>query len=249
MRSKVIPVLPTVHEQVTCSHIIAPYAASSTYGGPERSAEAWSAMLHADHRVVRNGREWGPLMPALVEAQVVAQLRRGDIPIVLGGDHSLTYFSVRGQLRRHPRLTVVHFDAHHDRYQTPSVLTHYNVMARMTEDFGCPVYGVGYRYDVALQEFELPTELTGPVYLSIDLDFFDPKIVSSVASAVDVSTEAPIIPNFETFSTILQSIQCPIVGADLVEWCGAAPGSDEFKVVARVRSEVAYRAIQSRVLG
>jgi len=35
-------------------------------------------------------------------------------PVVLGGDHSITHWTLQSVLRHHKQLAVVHFDAHHD---------------------------------------------------------------------------------------------------------------------------------------
>lgn len=41
---------------------------------------------------------------------------RGAIPICIGGDHSVTPACLAPLASRHPRFSVVHFDAHHDLY-------------------------------------------------------------------------------------------------------------------------------------
>jgi hypothetical protein len=55
---------------------------------------------------------------------VAAILERGAFPVILGGDHSITFPAVRAY--KLPSLTVVHFDAHLDSYGNgdPNVLSH-----------------------------------------------------------------------------------------------------------------------------
>src|ERR1700693_185831 len=54
---------------------------------------------------------------AAIEAGVRALLEQGKRPVSLGGDHSITYPLVKAIARRHPELTIFHFDAHPDLYE------------------------------------------------------------------------------------------------------------------------------------
>jgi len=58
--------------------------------------------------------------PAQVRRAIEAEARRivdsGRRPLVLGGDHSITYPVLRGFRPSHPRLSLLHFDAHGDLY-------------------------------------------------------------------------------------------------------------------------------------
>src|SRR5581483_7596760 len=51
-----------------------------------------------------------------IEAAVAALLAQGARPLVLGGDHSITYPVLRAFHRVHPRLSILHVDAHPDLY-------------------------------------------------------------------------------------------------------------------------------------
>lgn len=45
---------------------------------------------------------------------VVARVAQGALPLILGGDHSISYGSVRGTAAAHGTLGLLQFDAHHD---------------------------------------------------------------------------------------------------------------------------------------
>src|ERR671924_47783 len=47
---------------------------------------------------------------------VAGVLRNGFRPIILGGDHSLTYATVSAFAKLYPDLSILHFDAHPDLY-------------------------------------------------------------------------------------------------------------------------------------
>jgi agmatinase len=75
-------------------------------------------------------------LAALTEA-VAAVATSGAIPVVLGGDHSITLADVTGVARRHGdgRVSVVHFDAHADTgdIQFGSLYGHGQPMRRLIE--------------------------------------------------------------------------------------------------------------------
>ena len=54
---------------------------------------------------------------ARIEQAVGKLVASGARPIVLGGDHSITYPVLRGLRPRHHQLSVLHIDAHPDLYQ------------------------------------------------------------------------------------------------------------------------------------
>jgi hypothetical protein len=53
----------------------------------------------------------------VIEGAVGELLDKGQIPVCLGGDHSITYPIVRAFGKRFADLTIVHFDAHPDLYE------------------------------------------------------------------------------------------------------------------------------------
>ena len=137
-------------------------------------------------------------LPALLRAPVEAWLRAGKFVAVLGGEHAVTLGPVLGALSVHPDLSVLQIDAHadlRDAYEgTP--FSHACVMRRVQER--CRVVQVGIRSLSAEEEEARPSlnvrtffardthplgreslravlaELSPCVYLSVDIDGFDP---------------------------------------------------------------------------
>src|ERR1041384_3800371 len=60
----------------------------------------------------------GSEMNALIENSVYTLLADGLAPISLGGDHSVTHPIVRAFARKYRDLSVLHFDAHPDIYES-----------------------------------------------------------------------------------------------------------------------------------
>lgn len=69
----------------------------------------------------------------------------GKLPVMLGGEHSITAGAVRSSLKRHPKLSVLQIDAHADMRATylDSPDSHACVMRRIREL--CPAASVGIR--------------------------------------------------------------------------------------------------------
>jgi agmatinase len=164
-------------------------------------------------------------------------LDKGKLPAMLGGEHSITLGIVRALRERYHELSVLHLDAHtdlRDQYQGTKY-SHACVMRRVWEL--CPVVHVGIRslsreeHDfLAQQKIEpfyaetvdnpnLPTQvvshLSSQVYVSIDLDVFDPSIMSAVG------TPEPGGLNWQQVLGLLHIVASnrQMVGFDIVELC------------------------------
>lgn len=168
---------------------------------------------------------------AKIEASVRTLLESGGRPIVLGGDHSISYPVVRAIRWSHPHLSILHFDAHPDLYPEfeGDRFSHACPFARVLEEkLADQLVQVGIRTMNAVQRAQAeryavevidmrawsagrrPT-LRYPVYISIDTDAFDP------AFAPGVSHREPGGLTVREVLTVLHGVNVPIVGADVVE--------------------------------
>ena len=194
--------------------------------------------------------------------EVAAELdSRGIVPLTLGGEHSLTLAPVAALRRRYPDLSVLQLDAHldlRDSYQGTK-LSHASVMRRI-RDLGVPTVAVGIR-SVSREEADyvhaerapvflareirsqgLPVdailaELRNPVYLTIDLDAFDPAYVPGVGTPE---------PGGLTWDEGLRLVRAlferrQVVGIDVVELC-PIPGQivSEFFAAKLVNKLIGY---------
>jgi arginase len=162
---------------------------------------------------------------------VDACLESGHQVISLGGDHSVTYPILRAFGHYFDDLTVVHIDAHPDLYDNldDNPLSHASPFARAMEA-GCMTrlvqlgirtanpdqreqaarFGVEMLSPRELGQFDAKS-ITGPTYVSIDLDGLDPSV------APGVSHHEPGGLTFREVLDILDALPGPIVGADIVE--------------------------------
>jgi len=137
----------------------------------------------------------------------LALLEDGKFPVALGGEHSLTPPLVSAAAKKHKNLTVLQIDAHadlRDEYQG-NPASHACAMRRVLET--CPAVQVGIRSLCAEEAEVIPrlhtkiywakdilraplkswiakvlADLGPEVYLTIDLDGFDPSIVPATGT-------------------------------------------------------------------
>jgi arginase len=163
---------------------------------------------------------------------LAAVLSRGARPISLGGDHSITFPIVRAVRAHWPELTILQFDAHPDLYDVfdGDRLSHACPFARIMEgQLANRLVQVGIRTMTAHQRAQAdrfgvevidmrawsagvrPT-VHGPVYISVDIDGLDP------AFAPGVSHREPGGLSVREILSIIQKVEGPLVGADVVEY-------------------------------
>ncbi|MCP3952959.1 MAG: agmatinase, partial [Desulfobacterales bacterium] len=129
-------------------------------------------------------------------------------PIVVGGEHSLTYPVIKALQGYHKEFGVIHFDAHADlrnSYQG-SLFSHACVMRRIAER-KVPIFQLGTR-SYSLEEHEyrienhisfinaeklhrkgisslhLPENFPQKIFISFDVDVFDPSIIPATGTPV-----------------------------------------------------------------
>jgi arginase len=169
---------------------------------------------------------------AEIERAVGELLEKGERPVSLGGDHSVTYPIVKAFARRYPELTIIHFDAHPDLYDEfeGSRVSHACPFARIMEDrLAKRLVQVGIRtmnghqreqaesFGVEIVQMSaLPAydrlKVQGPVYISFDMDVLDP------AFAPGISHREPGGMTVREVIAHLHAIEGNIVGADIVEY-------------------------------
>ena len=157
-------------------------------------------------------------------AREIEEVVTEDIPAYVGGDHFITLGIVRGFRRYWKRMRVVVLDAHldaRDSYKGDKY-NHATVVRRIYEEVG-DVTVMGVR-NVSEEEMLWATRrikvipytlkplyTDTPVYLSIDIDVFDPS------EAPGVGTPEPGGISFRLFLKWLRESSFPLIGFDIVE--------------------------------
>lgn len=181
----------------------------------------------------------------IIEDEVRRIVESGRRPLVLGGDHSITYPVLRGFRPSHHRLSILHFDAHGDLYDEfqGDRYSHACPFARiMEEGLADRLVQLGIRtmtghqreqaqrFGVQVIEMKdwhdgMKVEFDTPVYVSFDLDVIEPGLAPGIAhrEAGGFSVRQAI--------AVIQSLRVPLVGADFVEF---NPAADRTGVTAAV---------------
>jgi len=163
-------------------------------------------------------------------------LEAGKFAVVVGGEHSVSIGSIKAHAERYDKLTVLQLDAHADLREeyNGSKYNHACVMARAKEF--CPIVQVGVR-SMSLQEKDsveksrmfladdiqnstdwikkAVSKLSENVYITIDLDAFDPSVVPCTG------TPEPGGLLWYEVLTFLKAVSESknVVGFDVVELC------------------------------
>ena len=150
-----------------------------------------------------DGQQLPEDMVEMVAEQVQKYLENDKFVVVLGGEHSVSIGSARAHVVNNADITVLQLDAHsdlRDEYEG-SRYNHACAMARIVEL--CPVVQVGIRSMDSSEKKALDTnrvifareissnknwiekvlsKLSQNVYVTIDLDVFDPSIMPSTGT-------------------------------------------------------------------
>jgi len=160
-------------------------------------------------------------------------LSRRKFPVLLGGDHLITFPCVEEVSRVHPDLHLIHIDAHTDLREDylGETLSHSTVMRRIADRLGeRRIFQIGVRSGTS-EEFKLARKMKSivplgqaplkslvktlrnqPVYVSLDLDVIDPGLLPGVG------TPEPGGLTFQGFLSLLDKLQpLRVVGFDIVE--------------------------------
>lgn len=166
-----------------------------------------------------------------IEKAIASGLQGGARFLCLGGDHAVSYPILKAYTQHYDKINILHLDAHPDLYDEfdGNRLSHACPFARVMETGKVGrLVQIGIRsvndhlhqqiqrfqvesYPVQGWTLELVSSLRGPLYLSLDLDALDP------AFAPGISHHEPGGLTTREVLSIIQSIQAPLVGADIVE--------------------------------
>jgi agmatinase len=249
------------------SVIPVPYDETSTWmkgadDGPRAIIEASAAVEWLDVQTGTEVHKHGiaTLDPVLVDGPpeeltrhvrylVDHELRAGRLPVVLGGEHTVSIGAIQAAAALFDDLTVLQIDAHADTREEydGSRHNHACVMARAREV--CPIAQVGIRSLDASELERLDRSrvifaheirdsmevwidralglLGGRVYVTIDLDAFDPSLVPATG------TPEPGGLSWWQVDALLERVAAErtVVGFDVVELC-PQPGQHASDFVA-----------------
>lgn len=174
-----------------------------------------------------------------IEAAVRRAVAEKSIPVVLGGEHSVSLAPLRVLAKAAPGpVGIVQVDAHADLRDSfeGSPYSHACVMRRAVEECGCALLQFGVRaisreeveyrrektiphldgralYGMKLDAFALPASFPENLYLTIDVDGLDPSVIGATGTPV------PGGPGWHQTLTFLERAVAGrrVLGFDVVE--------------------------------
>ena len=175
-------------------------------------------------------------------------------PIIIGGEHSASIGAIKALSDQYDKLTVIHMDAHRDlafefvgeKYSHATVMRRAHEMgvdlvqigirssSKEEEDFVKSTYNIQtfknsdvHKHMDAIEYYLI--NIDGPIYLSIDMDVFNPAIAPSVGNPTPGGL---FVYDMET---ILETLcHKNIVGLDVVETASDRLGDNTAVVAAKI---------------
>jgi len=228
--------------------------------------------IETDSEVYREGIFTAPAVRASTSEQMIRKVRSrvsgiiedSKFAVVLGGEHSVSIGAIGAHAEKFSDMSVLHLDAHtdlRDSYEG-SRYSHACAMARVRELVDT-VISVGIRSmdstelscinrdrlflarDIKSSPVwieEAVDRLTGTVYVSVDLDVFDPSVIPSTG------TPEPGGLDWYQVTDLLRevSFRREVVGFDVVELCPSKAKASDFLAAKLVYKLLSYRFCKGR---
>ncbi len=195
-----------------------------------------------------------------IEKITSKNIANGKPLITLGGDHSITYPLLKAHHKKYGPIDILHIDAHADLYDNfeGDKFSHACPFARIMDDkLANRLVQIGIRTlskhqkeqadkfgveIIQMKDFsllQLP-KFENPLYLSLDIDGLDP------AFAPGVSHHEPGGLSTREVISIIQSINVPVLGADIVEYNPTRDINDMTAMLsAKLLKEIAAKILQT----
>lgn len=200
----------------------------------ETDSEVYLLGIYTDKAIIANTSEE---MLHLTFNRTKDWLSKNKFVVTIGGEHSISYASIKAHAERYNKLTVLQLDAHTDlepAYEN-NPWSHASVMARVKEiPQLLKIVSLGIR---SMSHKELPfldrtdvffahmlegnwidrvlQSLDSPVYITIDLDVFDSSLMPSTG------TPEPGGLSWNQAMSLLKKViqEKQVIGFDVVELC------------------------------
>lgn len=175
-------------------------------------------------------------------------------PIIIGGEHSASIGAIKALSERYEKLTVIHLDAHRDlAFEFIGEKYSHATVMRRAHETGANLVQIGIRSsskdedEYVKSTYNIQTfknsdvrkhmdaieyyliNIDGPIYISIDMDVFDPAIAPSVGNP---TPSGLFVSELET---ILETLcHKNVVGLDVVETASNKLGDVTGVVAAKI---------------
>lgn len=219
----------------------------------ETDSEVYRRGIYTDKAIQARSSE---KMIELTYQRVKSLLAKDKFVVTLGGEHTISYGAIKAHAEHHGAITVLQFDAHsdlHPAYEN-NPWSHASVMARVGEiPQVSKIVAIGIRSvspdekhlvsntffaHEPIKAQEVLAKLTGPVYITFDLDVFDSSLMPSTG------TPEPGGLFWNETMQLLKAVfeKKSVVGFDVVELCPIA----KFNAPNFLAAKLVYKALSYR---
>ncbi len=171
------------------------------------------------------------------------------LPVLLGGEHLITLAAVKLLAEHHGNMTIIDFDAHRDLMpewmgeKHSHITWAYHALKNpkiSLMQLGCRSWSNGELEPFKERVKESLDKISGPVYITVDMDVFDPS------AAPEVGTPEPLGMKPEEFFPLLKrACKNKLVGMDIVECASQTVNTQTAVLAANVfKKTLAYMVKQ-----
>jgi agmatinase len=194
-----------------------------------------------------------------IEDWVEQILNAGVATLLLGGDHFISYPSLRAHYKKHGKISLIHFDAHTDTWPSSGEGINHGTMfykaakegivdpassiqigIRTTNDDTLD-YEIVSAIDVHEQSLAATIERVrnrvgnNPVYITFDIDCLDPAFAPGTGTPVPGG-----LSSYQALSIIRGLVGINLIGMDVVE---VAPAYDHAELTALAGAQIAIELL------
>lgn len=194
-----------------------------------------------------------------IESHIAAIVQAGAGALILGGDHFISYPSLRAHAAVHGTLSLIHFDAHTDTWASEAGDVNHGTMFYHAEREGIvnPAMSTqigirttnddtrGFQIVSAADAHQLSGKTIAhqivervkntPVYITVDIDCLDPAFAPGTGTPVPGG-----LSTFQLLSIIRELNGINLVGMDVVE---VAPAYDHAEITALAAAQIAIELL------
>ena len=217
------------------------------------------ALKVVDYGDCENNLGGGLVSVRHIESWVDHILESGAAALLLGGDHFISYPSLRSHFKKHGTISLIHFDAHTDTWPSSGDGINHGTMFYQAAKEGIvdPATSIqigirttnddtlGYEIASATEVHEQSTAQivqrirdrvgNNPVYITFDIDCLDPAFAPGTGTPVPGG-----LSSYQALAILRGLVGITLIGMDVVE---VAPAYDHAELTALAGAQIAIELL------
>jgi agmatinase len=194
-----------------------------------------------------------------IEKHIASIIDAGATLLVLGGDHFITYPSLRAHAAVYGPISLIHFDAHtdtwpssgnginhgtmfyqaaHEKIINPATSTQIGIRTTNDDTLGFHIVSAADVHQISARDIAMQIHKrveNSPVYITFDIDCLDPAFAPGTGTPVPGG-----LSTFQALSIIRELKGINLIGMDIVE---VAPAYDHAEITALAAAQIAIELL------